>query len=342
MPRLQRVPTIAICLLALLLSASAFAEEPSITNPHVSAPSPTSDQLQAWAVQLDANKFADREQATELLLDAGASAVPQLAQVLSGESLEAADRAVWVLQQLAENADPPVQLVALEALVTSKRFPGVVRQASLALAELYEEICRENLETLGAEFSVTTEHRGLFDGGVAVKVNANRETWLGSNSDLMQLAKLREISILRIAAKTLDNQHVKKLASIEGLEVLELIETQATPEVIAELKKQHPDLRIRLKSRAMLGIALTDGGVPTITQVHANTPAAKAGFKAQDVVLSLAGQKVATFDELTTRISQFDPGDEVEIEVLRGAETVKLTATLIGADWTADNPLGAP
>lgn len=338
MPRPNRYPCITAYLLAVFIGVCCDASEPATEAVLANS----SEQLQAWATQLDARKFAEREQATELLLGAGAAAIPKLEEILAGESLEAADRAVWILQKLSENADPPVQLAALEALVTSKRFPGVVHQASLALAELYEEMCRENLEMLGAEFTVSTEHRGLFEGGVAVKVNANREEWLGSNADLLQLVRLREISVLRVAAKSLENQQVKQLAGIEGLEVLELIETQATPEVITEIKKLHPGLRVRLKSRAMLGIALTDGGVPTIIQVHANTPAAKAGFKAQDVVLSLAGEKVATFDELTTRISQFEPGDKVEIEVLRGAETVTLTATLIGADWTAENPLGSP
>ncbi|WP_425398396.1 S1C family serine protease [Aeoliella sp.] len=332
----QRALLAAVCLVV----APAVAEDQPADKTQVVQVAPSDQQLTDWVHDLDARKFAIREQATDSLVTAGAPAVPYLAKALHGPSLEASHRAVWVLQQLAETGEQPVQLAALELLVTSKRFPAVVRTAELELAELYEEICRTSFEKLGGEFTVSSEARTPYDIGAQVELNTNCESWTGTRQDVLQLCKLRHVAVLRIASRLVDDEIAKCLAKIDGLEVLELIETKATLQVVAQLKEQHPELRVRLKSRAALGIVLLDGGAPTVSSVQRDTPAEKAGFKADDVILSLGGHKVATFDELTTRIAQYDPGDTVTIRVLREEEELDLTATLVEANWLNEKPLG--
>lgn len=342
------LPYARLALIAVLCLPAAWAtaqdqpsEQPQPTQPPpVAKVAPSEEQLTEWVRELDARKFAIRERATDDLLAAGAPAVPYLAQALHGPSLEAADRAVWVLQQLAETGEQPLQLSALELLVTSQRFPAVVRTAGLELAELYEEICRTNIEQLGGEFTAQSEARTPYDIGAKIDVNTNLEDWKGTREDLMQLAKMRQISQLRVASRMVDNDLAKHLATIDGLEILELIETSATLPVVAELKLAYPQLRVRLKSRAALGISLSDGGAPTVSQVYPNSPAEKAGFEPEDVILSLGGHKVASFDELTSRIAQYNPGDTVAIRVLRDAEEVELNATLVEANWLDKEPLG--
>lgn len=338
MPRCYRYLPVLAC----LWMATGLARGQAVpTDPAAPGAGATSEQMQNWVRELDAPKFATRENATAELLAAGELALPYLEPPLHAESLEAADRSAWILEQLAASGDTPMQLRALELLVTCERFPVVARKADAALAELNEYLCRENLQRLGAEFDAEAERQTRSGITSYVKVNINREEWTGELEDLVQLGKLRQVSTLKVAARGLDDDLARELAGIEDLEVLELIETDVTLQLVEQLKKQKPNLRIRLKGRAMLGIALNDnGGAPTVSQVYAGTPAAEAGFEAGDAVLEFGGCPVDDFDTLTTCISQHEPGEQVKVVVLRELEQVELTATLVATDWAADSPLG--
>ena len=311
-------------------------------NPLPASPAevPSEAELNEWLIGLDSNKYAEREAATTALAEAGAAAVPYLKQAALGESLEAADRAVWVLKQFSESTDDSLKMHSLEVLVQTERFPGVVRDAAEALADLQEQLCRQELEQLGAEFtSEMTNVSVITMEGSTISVNVNREEWKGSVDDLMKLTKLRQVSMLRVAAKELTDKQACQLADIPGLEILELVETKTTVACVDQLKQTHPDLRVRLKNRAMLGVSLIDSGSPSVSRVHAGKPAAKAGMQAGDVILKFAGHDINTFDELTTRISQQSPGDKVEVVVRRETTDITLEVTLEDADWTNGNPL---
>jgi serine protease Do len=69
-----------------------------------------------------------------------------------------------------------------------------------------------------------------------------------------------------------------------------------------------------------IGLKGTDGAL--VSEVHGGTPAAKAGIKNQDVILSLNGQKVADPRELTRMVGALKPGSDAKLKVWRdGAET---------------------
>jgi serine protease Do len=68
-----------------------------------------------------------------------------------------------------------------------------------------------------------------------------------------------------------------------------------------------------------IGLKGTDGAL--VSEVHGDTPAAKAGIKNQDVILSLNGQKVADPRELTRMVGALKPGSDAKLKVWRdGAE----------------------
>jgi S1-C subfamily serine protease len=65
-----------------------------------------------------------------------------------------------------------------------------------------------------------------------------------------------------------------------------------------------------------------------VQEVTSGTPAAKAGIKAGDVVVSVDGKRVDSAAALGAVIRQHKPGDEVEIELDRKGDSVTVHATL--------------
>lgn len=65
-----------------------------------------------------------------------------------------------------------------------------------------------------------------------------------------------------------------------------------------------------------------------VTEVIAGGPAAQAGLRADDVIVSVAGYPVTGANALQSLISSGRPGEQVPIEVLRDGEVVPLTITL--------------
>ena len=85
----------------------------------------------------------------------------------------------------------------------------------------------------------------------------------------------------------------------------------------------------RLAYRGYLGVNLNElsDGVE-ITNVQADTAAAKAGFEKGDVIIAVDGKKIESQNGLIERISGREPGDTVTFTIRRGEETQTRTATL--------------
>jgi len=65
-----------------------------------------------------------------------------------------------------------------------------------------------------------------------------------------------------------------------------------------------------------------------ITRVFEDAAAAKAGIKADDIVVELQGEPIATANELMNRIAMHKPGSKVEVVVLRDGKRKTLSITL--------------
>lgn len=59
-----------------------------------------------------------------------------------------------------------------------------------------------------------------------------------------------------------------------------------------------------------------------------DSPAAKAGIQQNDIIMKIGGKQIDDKNSLTSLISKYKVGDKVELEVVRGDKTLKLTATL--------------
>ncbi len=65
-----------------------------------------------------------------------------------------------------------------------------------------------------------------------------------------------------------------------------------------------------------------------INEVVPDTPAAQAGLRPNDIILVFNGVSLAEDNSLRHVLTQYDPGDTVEMIVLRGSEELRVTATL--------------
>lgn len=85
-----------------------------------------------------------------------------------------------------------------------------------------------------------------------------------------------------------------------------------------------------------IGFRVYLGTVPTYVEnkdgllldgVRDDSPAAKAGLKAGDKIVRLAGRDVRNVQDYTYALSQMKAGEEYEVEIVRGAERLKLKIT---------------
>ncbi len=90
-------------------------------------------------------------------------------------------------------------------------------------------------------------------------------------------------------------------------------------------------------THAWLGVSLTDGAGTAdgttregavVASVTAGTPAAKAGLRADDVVVSVNGENVSGAESLTAQIRERAPGDDVKLGVIRGGQSSEVSVTL--------------
>ena len=90
----------------------------------------------------------------------------------------------------------------------------------------------------------------------------------------------------------------------------------------------------RGRRAAYLGVRLNyeaDDRGPKIEEAPEDAPAAEAGLQAGDVILTMDGEEIGDASELTAFLRSHRPGDEIEVNYMRGDDeataTVELTRT---------------
>jgi len=87
--------------------------------------------------------------------------------------------------------------------------------------------------------------------------------------------------------------------------------------------------RAKFAGGVEVGLVLDeDEESPTVKKVVKGGPADRAGFKAGDVIIQFDGETIHAADDLTQLLNGSEPGQRVDVEVLRGEKTVKLKITL--------------
>ena len=84
-----------------------------------------------------------------------------------------------------------------------------------------------------------------------------------------------------------------------------------------------------------LGLNNTDGVL--VNDVIENTPAQNAGLEAEDIIVSVAGDKVKNTTELRNKVAMIKPGTETDFEVLRNGKHKTFEITLAERDKYVDS-----
>jgi serine protease Do len=82
------------------------------------------------------------------------------------------------------------------------------------------------------------------------------------------------------------------------------------------------------RSGPYIGVHLDDDPECRIAKVDKDSPAEKAGLKADDVVIRFGTSRVEDPDDLITLIKEHKPGDEVPVRVRRGKKILDLKITI--------------
>ncbi|HYI11542.1 MAG TPA: M28 family peptidase [Thermoanaerobaculia bacterium] len=85
----------------------------------------------------------------------------------------------------------------------------------------------------------------------------------------------------------------------------------------------------------------SSGGGVKLADVRAGSPGDKAGLKAGDVLVAMAGTRIENLYDMTYALQDHKPGETVDVVVLRGAERVTLRATLGSRAAMGGPPAGA-
>ncbi|MCB9705979.1 MAG: trypsin-like peptidase domain-containing protein [Myxococcales bacterium] len=75
-----------------------------------------------------------------------------------------------------------------------------------------------------------------------------------------------------------------------------------------------------------VGVAPQPGAV--VGEIHSSTPAAKAGLRAGDRIVSVDGKAIENFSDLRGRIAESRPGAKIKVGVERGGKRLELPVTL--------------
>jgi hypothetical protein len=311
-----------------LLRAEGSSIDPSSTDDRLAT---ENDLVAQWIAELESDQYLVRENATNKLRDAGPAAFDTLLGAANGQHLEAADRSVWLLEEFGQSEDRVVAMAALARLAQLKYHAAERWQATMKLAELAEQYCSETLTRAGAQVEMAAriiQYDRDPERRVQLKVTLP-DAWVASDKAVEAIVRLNHCELLRLVGAPVTDQFVEQVRTLPNLQRLELFDSRVTPEAVVRAKAARPELAIHLRNASMLGI----GGEPVsggirILEVRPGTAAAQADLREGDVIAKYNGHPQEHFDTLTAYIAQDEPGEEVQLEIVRGGETLMKTVRL--------------
>lgn len=257
----------ALMALPLLLMAPARLEAQKGDSP--AARSRTREEIEGLIRQLEADEFLARETAMLELVAAGPAAMPALKQAATEGTLEAASRALFVLQRLGLSSNQDVQeqarLVLIE-IAQTKQHPAAARRADAALTWLTEQRSVQalaDLESLGAKINRTEILNGFAAEEMIESIELGPD-FKGEEDDLRRLRWLDDVPILTLAGEKVTDSWIARVASLRALTQLHLYQTKVTDSGLSELEN-HPSIQ----QLGIYYVPVTDAGLKHLQKMPA-------------------------------------------------------------------------
>jgi hypothetical protein len=278
---------------------------------------------------LSSEHYGVRERATRQLLSAGPQALDSVAKAASGDDLEAAHRAVRILQAMLDDEARDVRTRAEAALkqIASQEGNSAAGLADDALTFYQLSKQKRAIDSL-RELKAAVYGDDGYNEGINVALD---KQWEGTPADLALLKEIPSLQTLSIRGIKLDAAAVETLAELQQLVELKLYGTGVSADQHQQLAKALTETTLDRRN-ALLGVG-SEAGIPgcLVTMVQADSAADKADIRPNDQIVSFAGKKVEDFEELTSMIATRQPGEQVAIEIQRDGQTLSKQVTL--GEW---------
>lgn len=316
----SRVALIAGC---ALITALNFHCERSVAKE-----AKETDKLPQQAIEyildLESEDFKAREKATRTLPEYGEQVIEPLLKVTRGDSLEAAVRAILVIERIYEQGKKSSVGKAEDALdsLTKAANPSVSIRAEEAIdrhVRFREERAVREIRKLGGKVKLWTAE----DIEKNVSNTPPNKTLPG------------QVRYLVLGAKwTGGEQGLRFIKRISHLEALYVIKGHPIPELaLDDLRSALPGTPFQDRdSDAMLGIssgAISITNDPCIVgSVTEGLAAQVAGIRSGDIITKFNNEEVENFGSLIDLIGKKEAGDTVDVELYRDRVPMTLKVTL--------------
>ncbi|MFH1300263.1 MAG: PDZ domain-containing protein [Planctomycetota bacterium] len=303
-----------------LIAVSIFHSETSAAEEKETAKLP--QQAIEYILDLESDDFQKREKATRALPAYGQPVIEPLLKVTRGDSLEAAVRAILVIEAIyiqgKENSISDAE-DALD-LLTHAANPSVAIRAEEAIdrhTDIREKRAVREIRKRGGTVKLwTAEEIARAPQGIRAQPGQVRYIALGSKWNAND-----------------QEQGLRFIKRVGHFEVLYMIKGHRLPDLAQEdLMRALPATRFQTReSDAMLGISGgsgTDQGGCTVGDVSEGLAAQKAGIQTNDFIIEFEGEKVENFESLVKLIGKKEAGDTVEVELIRNGVPLTLKVTL--------------
>jgi hypothetical protein len=221
------------------------------------------------------------------------------------------------MRRFSHSRDNALATAALEHLSELENRPAIVAKALAELAQRSVNACEERLAPLGADLVMQVEQIDPPNIAPVLQVHLG-DRWHGTTEDLRQLTQLKQQRYFRLIGAPVNDDVAKMFGEKEKLSVLQLMDTKVTPAAVDAIKEKHPDAIVYVRNQALLGVSAENHAAGVrVMFVQPGSAADRAGLKPGDVIASIDGKKLPDFDRLTAQIAQHQPGDKINVEVVR-------------------------
>jgi hypothetical protein len=291
---------------------------------------PNNEEIARLVACLGSFDFRTREQATAKLIAAGPAAIEAVTKALKNDDFETSVRALRVLQASLDSQNRAAQLQAAEVLesLTKSEDSALAGFASDAI-EMYRLTQQDRavaaLRRLGA---VVSTDSFVISGAGSLTIELKSE-WRGQTADLEYLKQIPDLGQLTIINVQLPEAALKTLGQLTQLAGLKLYGTGVTVDATVELGQQLQGVAIERRSGGLLGIRGMRGESPCrVSDVQEGSAASAADIHGDDIILSIDGRPIQSFDELYGLIGEKKGGDHVKLEIRRDEQVMVKNVTL--------------